>query len=164
MVWMSDGCHSGSIITIGVLAAEVKVRVYQYHAVPNKNLIQDDIGNKIKVGGDKDGKLQTDDLDVSGAEQPTGVGEVLGDDGGTVRGPRTDDNSSDVREPSGRVPGKGKKSGTSEDGGRRDNDTVSDRVPRQPVNYHITEADKIGSGGPATKARSNLYSRYAFHL
>ena len=84
---------------------------------------------------------------------------VPDDSSGTIREPGTTDIQPDDRETTGELPGKSKKPGTSTSGSSRGNDTGLDRVPRQPVNYHITEADKLGFGSATTKA---FYGRPTF--
>ena len=124
-------------------------------------------GNNIvaETGEKNNADIRADGDRVPGAEQSAGTAKAEGRKqtdrvpegrGGSVRRPGDGDNSGDVQQPAERndvqdaEPRPGKK------GGKRADDAGSDRVPVQPVNYHITAADKLGSGGATTKARENI--------
>lgn len=116
-------------------------------------------------GGDNDADIRGDGGAVSQGEQSRGDAEtagggqvdgVPGGRGGDVRGAGTGDGVRDVTAVAGEHHGEGKKPQPGKDGGKRADKRRPDGVSGQPVNYHITADDKLGSGGATTKARDNL--------
>jgi len=134
---------------------------------PDKNLTPSAgkaIVEKI-TGGKQNGELRTDSPDVPRESEPTGTskagkgkdtGRVSTGRGGAVRGSGADNNQPDVKQPAGRNNGQNAKSEAGSEGSKGTDTSRPDGIPYQPVNYRITEADKLGSGGSSTKARDNI--------
>jgi hypothetical protein len=133
--------------------------------IPDKMLHQNKETDTVIVGGKENDNILADSKNVSSEEQSTGTGAtgeggedgaVRGGSGRTVRGSGADNNRSDDKGSTGRVHGKNKKSEHGKKGSPGTNKQRLDGVREEPVNYHITDADKLGSGGATTKARANI--------